>query len=319
MQAQYLQNVRYKLQKRIRRLNGADSDNFFYLLKQFWVFFDGYPILQAVTEELRAKVPDYSATVDKIFGGQHLVGTTEEESAAIGYEVLRRFAAQTQPLHFYKLVPGMPGNVAEMLEQFKTSYLEPFYEYLDEHLDDRNFVLLALIRYKHRCEWFERERLYRLWEENRQRGEHLLAYDLYEYLFEQGIEFQIEPASASGEADMVSSQVSSEPLIADAKVFNPDSGKSKSYIKQAFHQIYRYTCDYNQSIGYLIIFNASQKQLRFALQSTAEPIPRILFNHKTIFFLEIDIFPHSEPASRRKPPEAIEITEQEIVGGETVS
>ena len=61
---------------------------------------------------------------------------------------------------------------------------------------------------------------------------------------------------------MVSLQQSNDPLIADAKIFNPEAGKSKSYILRGFHQLYQYTCDYNQSIGYLVIFNTSQTPLR---------------------------------------------------------
>ena len=40
---------------------------------------------------------------------------------------------------------------------------------------------------------------------------------------------------------------------------------------------------YNQSIGYLVIFNTSQTPLRFAFESGAESVPRVTLNHKTIF------------------------------------
>ena len=66
---------------------------------------------------------------------------------------------------------------------------------------------------------------------------------------------------------MVSVQVGDERLIADAKVFGPETGKG--YIGQGFRQVYQYTCDYNQAIGYLVIFNTSEKQLNFLLPATA--------------------------------------------------
>jgi hypothetical protein len=281
---------------------------------RFWAFFDQAPILRAVAEELSARCPEAGGSVERIFKRDHLEGSTEEESAAIGYGVLRRFAEQGKQLTFLHLV-STHGNYAELLDKFRTRYLRPFYDYLDEHLDDRNFVLFALVRYKWLCEWFERDALFNVWNQNLQRGEKTLALHLYRNLFEQGIDFQIEPWSVSGEADMVASQTSEHPLIADAKVFNPEKSKGGSYIRQAFHQIYRYTCDYNQPIGYLVIFNTSEKQLNFDLKNESQPVPRITFNNKTVFFLEIDIFPHPESASRRKAGETINLTEQEIIEG----
>lgn len=314
MESQYLQNIRYKLQKRLRRLNGANLEQFLYVLKQFWAFFDSYPILRSVTHELVGKFPEYHTWVDRIFQRQTVTGSTEGESAAIGYGVLRRYAEQDNPHAVYNLVPLHAMKAEEALDHFRAVYLEPLYEYVDEHLDDRSFVLSALIRYKHACEWFRRTHLYNLWREDTRHGEAQLALNLYEYLYEQGIDFQIEPTSASGEADMVSSQTSAEPLIADAKIFNPEAGKGKAYLTQSFEQIYQYTRDYNQPIGYLVIFNTSETQLRFVLQSSAETVPRILFNHKTIFFVDIDIYPHTEPASRRRIHAVLEMTEQDIVG-----
>jgi hypothetical protein len=156
--------------------------------------------------------------------------------------------------------------------------------------------------------------LYALWNSDTQRGEKRLALKLYEYLHSQGIIFTIEPKSASGKADLVSSQISSEPLIADAKIFNPEKGKSAPYILKGFRQIYQYTSDFNEPIGYLIIFNTSDKQLRFVLASNTDLLPKVVVNNKNIFFLVIDLYPHETSASKRPQPDVIEITEQQIVG-----
>lgn len=83
---------------------------------------------------------------------------------------------------------------------------------------------------------------------------------MYEYLHGCGMEFYIEPTSASGEADMISLQSDSQdPLIADAKVFNPERSHGKAYVIKGVHQLYRYACDYNEAVGYLIIFNTSAR------------------------------------------------------------
>jgi hypothetical protein len=87
-----------------------------------------------------------------------------------------------------------------------------------------------------------------------QRGERQLAFDLYEYLHGQGIDFHIEPHSASGIADFVAEQVGADRVIADAKLFWPAKGKGKSYIISGFHQAYIYACDFNESCAYLVIY-----------------------------------------------------------------
>lgn len=311
MESLFLQNVRYKLQKRVRRLNGSDLESFLFLLKAFWVFFDESWLLAALARELLAKVPDYEDTINRIDHREILFGGNEAESAAMGYGVLRKFAEQDDPYALLRF--ATPGDSDHVLDRFRAHYLEPFYEYLDEHLDDRQYVLYSLLRYKQACEWFRRKALYDLAGSDTRHGEHLLAFNLYEYLHERGLEFSIEPASASGEADMVSIQEGSrEPLIAEAKIFNPDASKGKSYLIRGFHQVHRYTCDYNQAIGYLIIFNTSNRPLRFLLSAVPDVVPRVVYNHKTIFLLEIDLFPHAEPASKRKLPNAMDITEEEF-------
>ena len=282
MESQYLQNIRYKLQKRVRRLNGANFESFLYRLKAFWAFFDESPLLTTVVQELLSRVPDNLKTLDRLWAGELLYGENEAESAAMGYGMLRRFAAQDRPDALLNLESG---EVHDIVESFRTKYLEPFYEYLDEHLDDRRYVLHSLLRYKQVCEWFRREELYAAATSDSRRGEHHLAFKLYEYLHERGLEFSIEPSSASGEADMVAIQEgSSEPLIADAKIFNPEASKGKSYLIRGFHQVHRYTCDYNEPIGYLIIFNTSGRPLRFVLQEASDSVPRVVYDRRQSFW-----------------------------------
>ena len=114
---------------------------------------------------------------------------------------------------------------------------------------------------------------------------------------------------------MVSSQEGTDRLVADVKIFNPDRSKGAKYIIQGFRQVYQYTVDYNSEFGYLLIFNTSNKQLKFAVSGTANPVPHVVLNHKTIFFLVIDLYPHETSASKRPQQEVVEITEDEILGG----
>ena len=135
---------------------------------------------------------------------------------------------------------------------------------------------------------------------------------LYEYLYDQGIYFSIEPTSASGEADAVLSQSGEEPLIADVKIFNPNKGKSKDYIAKGFRQVYDYTLDYNEPIGYLVIFKTSEEELKFSLPHSSHSTPFVEHNNKTIYFIVIDIHSYDTTASKRGKLKFIEFTEADL-------
>jgi hypothetical protein len=197
------------------------------------------------------------------------------------------------------------------LDFFRDCFVEPLYEYLDEQLDDQRALLALLRRYKHRCEWFRREALLALWQKDKAKGERALAEDLYEYLHDQGLEFAIEPSSASGKPDLISAQVGDERLIADAKVFKDGTGKS--YLASGFHQIYQYTLDYNQPFGYLVIFKTCEDDLKFPMADHEQSIPFLVHNNKTIFFVVIDICQHEATASKRGVLKTIEITEADLI------
>jgi hypothetical protein len=52
MNSDYLQALRYKLQRRFRRLNSAGFELFHFGLKRFWVFVRGDPFLSGILDAL---------------------------------------------------------------------------------------------------------------------------------------------------------------------------------------------------------------------------------------------------------------------------
>jgi hypothetical protein len=308
-----LQDLRYKLQKRVQRLSSAPFDGIRTELVRFFEFFDANPTLRAVAQELTAKFPRIGEELDAAFiKRQILEGSTEDEHAAIGLNVLRRVAVSTEQIPFLSFVP-MAGDFHEALDHFRDRYLDPFYEYVDEHIEERNLVLSELIRFKHLAEWFRRDELWSRWKSQTRSGERALAFVVYEFLYEQGVDFHIEPSSASGEVDMVSAQHSSTPLVADVKIYDPESSRGSTYIRRGFYQVYRYLHDFNQPIGYLVVFNGSDRLLVFSgATSNAEQVPYLTIHDKTIFLVQIDIFPHEETASKRGVPEEDVISEADV-------
>lgn len=320
MNSDVVQNLRYKLQKRVRRLNSMSNDLFCNGLAQFWAFFRSHPTLVGIMDDLEARWPSAKEDAAKVVAGtEALFGETEEEQSAISLHVLRHCAEakdENSAWHISNTYDHTKG-VEEGVEYFRTLFLEPFYEYLDEQLDDQRNVLAMLRRYKHKCEWFSRDLLYQTWAGDTQKGEKKLALHLYEFLHDQGMEFSIEPQSISGRADLVAAQKSDDPLIADAKIFDPDRSKGKTYIAEGFAQVYRYTLDFNEPVGYLVIFLTGKKDLRFSLSEKAGGMPFVVYNNKTIFLITIDIFPHTESASKRGALTPIEITQDDLTGAAT--
>ena len=317
MQDALVQAIRYKLQKRVRRLNSADHQHFPMLLRVFFQFFDNSPILSGVRDELLARVFEQSvpATVDRILKGESLFGSSEAESAAMGYHLLKKIAEEPD----HRLIINVAchyrasGKAHECLEKIRDVFLEPFYEYIDEHLDDQQAILYFLRRYKHRCEWFHSERLRQAVRDDTPKGEKTLAFDLYEYLHDQGIDFHIEPHSTSGIPDFVADQVGKDRVIADTKLFWPERSKGKSYIISGFNQAYIYACDYNEPCAYLVIYKMCHEGLNFLLPSTQASFPSLTVNNKTLFFIVVDIFEYGTSASKRGPMKSVDITELELV------
>jgi hypothetical protein len=314
MDSGYLQNLRNKLQKRVEKLNTAQHMMFHQLLKQFWSFLQSHLVLAGILEDLERSCPTMEDNAREVIESkagdpQKLLPANELENTALSYFVIKKCIESNEDAIETTIGNRLTFEKSRGLAQFNSLFLETLYEYLDEHIDDQRIILALLRRYKHKCEWFQRDNLIKLSEQ----GERKLAEHLYEYLYDQGLNFIIEPSSASGEADLISTQKGDEPLIADAKIFNPEKGKGKSYIATGFNQIYTYTRDYNEPFGYLIIYKTCEEEPKFLLANQTQSTPFIIHNNKTIFLITIDIFPYEATASKRGTLKIIEITEDDLI------
>jgi|APSaa5957512622_1039677.scaffolds.fasta_scaffold10988_5 hypothetical protein len=314
----HVQALQERLDRRIARLSSLGFKSFHKGLKQFVKFLDESPVLSSVLEELRHRYPGVEERAGRaVSKGHSVMGESDDEHAALAYAVFRECVLSSTPnVEVNVGTPHMSDHTAGAdvsLEAFRAVFLEPLHGYLEEQLDGGRLMLSHLRRYKHRCEWFRCEQLFETWTEDQQRGEKLLAADLYEYLYDQGVEFSIEPESISGRPDFVTAQSGDDPLVADVKIFNPGKSKGKAYIVNGFRQVYDYTLSFNQVFGYVVIFNTSPVDLRFSMQRQEQQTPFVVHNHKTIFFVTVDIYPHDEPASKRGKLRTVEIAEEELV------
>jgi hypothetical protein len=306
-----LRDLRVKVRTRHSRISSCGFQNFLPLTKQFFDFVNNSPILKSVVVGLLARNPNSVTEAQTVLpNGSRVVGDTAEQAATIGYVKWQTFAAQNDPHAFYI---DASGGMQQGLELYRDWYVEPLFDYLDEVLDDGNVVLATLTRYKNKVEWYRRSEVLALYEKDTLRGEKHLKQHMFEFLFDQGLPFHVEPTTASGKPDVVSLEDSEHPFIGEVKIFDPERNKGRSVVKEGFSQVYRYCWDYNEPLGHLIVFNVSNKQLSVELPSAPDGIPRFELNHKTIFLTVIDAHEHGGTASTRGIAETVTITAAELV------
>lgn len=296
MDSRYLQQQRFQLQKRIRRLNSCDAKVFHSSLVQFWNYLHAQPLLAGVLARQKAEAPAHVEDLESLTRGSIPIFAHEGEASAFVYRVIEHCTQQPLgggigPEVMIGRALARSGKADELLDSFREYFLEPFYEHLDESLDQQAAVLSLLIKYKRKVEWFERETACALAAE----GERALAKHLYAYLFDQGLDFHIEPQSASGEADLVSPD-----LVLDAKIFDGDaSSRGTRYIKHGVNQLMTYARDFNQLVGYLVIYRTCPEDLQFPFASSDVMVPFVNFGGKTLYLLVVDICSYDRPASKR--------------------
>ncbi|MGB7922633.1 MAG: hypothetical protein WCF57_05255 [Pyrinomonadaceae bacterium] len=206
-------------------------------------------------------------------------------------------------------------GIEKGVELIRDVAVEGLYEYLDERLDSRSVIYSLLLKYKQRSEWFHRSWLRRVADDGLEgkRGERGLAVDLQAYVFDQQVEFIIEPVSRSGETDLILKDPEGRQLILDAKYISEDSSRSEivKKISDGFHQVYRYCEDFNEPDGFLVVFVRSKKRIASELEEL-DGHRFLKLGGKTIYYMEVHISEELS-ASRSGQAEEIHISRDELV------
>jgi hypothetical protein len=214
MNFEIIQNLQHKLQQRTNRLNSSLNPNspiFSHSsVKQYWSFLNKYPVLVSILDELSCHFSNIKDKID-VKSRFDIFDTDSENSAACYFTLQQLVNLEDQEIINQSIYPYV------LIDQFKYTYLTNLCEYIDEQLCDKRITLALLKRYKHKCEWFQRENLFKLRDNNSRKGEKLLASHLYEYLYDQGLDFTIEPYSVSGEVDLIDDKQGDNPFVAEAK------------------------------------------------------------------------------------------------------
>jgi hypothetical protein len=310
MNSDYVRNVRYKLQTQISELNlASDQNSFYFSLKRFLGYVLKNSIMNEIVNGLAATFPDVEQEVNNLPPDQRgIYGLSVVEQAALGYVV----ESDPQKIVELSFRYHRSFETSELLNSFRLEFLNPFYNYLDAQLHDQEFPLSFLLHYRQKCEWFQRKALFNQWDEGKAIGETILKRHLLEYLHDQGFNILVEPASPSGEVDLIAAYSNDKPIILEAKVFS-EGEKSKPHIITGFKQLYTYVEDYQAPSGVLLIYKTCDYDLSVNVAHHRQTIPCVIYNNKLLLLIVVDIFPHEKSASQRGRLKAIEITENDLI------
>ena len=233
---------------------------------------------------------------------------TDEDLAALSLKLLEKYSDDNRGLN----ILCRHLNQKDPLNYFNNVFTKHLMEYIDNKIEEGNVILYILNKYKLYCEWFKKEELMKLYNNNSSRGEELLTKDLREFLFNQGIDFPFsEPNTPSGRPDLIYGINTDNPLTLEVKLFGGKGHYGKDYIKKGFKQAYHYTKDYNKNFGYLLIFNLSENILEFNLSNISSNL-HIEYGNKTIFLVVVDLN-INKSASQNRDLEKIIIDEEFLV------
>ena len=314
-------NLRVQLQERRNRLYKSSYRTYDAELRYLFQFLDN----NCYTRSLLAAL-DVSKTVDfdqwaaqDTYMREIEFPDSEEGRAKVCHSILKQCDNDEsgQGWRVWTQKFSSESRFDDILRDFTEAVVDPFINYLHDRIDDGGNLLYLIQRFKLKCEWFRRKELYGSYERDTSLGEANLDQELRAFLFEGGIDYPFsQPSSPSGRSDVVALLGSEDPLVLEIKVFDPARSRDKSHLRQGFHQVFRYSNDYNQSLGYLVIFNCSHRQLVISSEESSDLdfSPRIVYGGKTFFVIPININPDTASASKESPASRTNVKIAELIG-----
>ena len=315
-----LLDLRVHLQQRRDRVHMTDPLHFETELQLFLQFLNENPYFRALLRTLDASgETDFEHWRDARTSRLRTFPPSETARAKLCLGILKECAYDPHERASAEWAGQftLRGDLEESIERLNEAVLDPLVYYLEDRIDDTGNVLYLLQRFKLKAEWFRQQELQEKYRKNTASGEKTLDRVLREALFDGGVDFPFsQPDSPSGRADVVSLDDSDDPLVLEAKVFDPGLGKGKSHLRQGFHQVLRYANDYQQDVGYLVAFNCSDNHLVWPSEdsSDGEFPPRVVHDGKTFFLITIDIGIDRKPASKEKPGRRTVISREDLTG-----
>lgn len=287
-------------------------------LKRFWQFLNDDAFIAPILDELRSNSKGQTVAVEyrKLASDGRTLEQARllfqkqasyEERAALIFHLLLRTCEESNASHVVSTLFGSAPEHTVNYVGFKNEVLAPFCDYIHERLEEQEAILGLLVRYKKRCEWFNRAELAKIAEDEEARKgvekkqaevESVLKADLYRYLHDQGCDFTIEPYSHQGRIDLILDQKEGSRKYLEGKVFD-NNNRDVNYIIKGFGQLLHYLGQYNASNGYLLVYKTCEEQLVIEGADQLGQIPLVRCEGKAVFIMVVDLCQYRESVSKR--------------------
>lgn len=289
-----------------------------------------HPLLQPAIRVLYPTVEIYQAQMieiaDQFAKQQRSVSDADalqimsfEEQAALAWAALDLVSQSEGEPHTGKfqaicriMAYQSPRDSGAVVGIFQNFVLPALKDYLNDYLDGRDVTLYLIDKYKKKCEWFYRHRLREIAcskLEGRREGERSLTVHLYDFLHDQGLDFDIEPYAPDGLVDALADH-----WAIDAKYIAPTSHPSEitGKIASGFRQVADYCDRHVRAAGYLVVFRNRNITLQIDLEQ--QHGARFLrLGGKIIHYCEIDITKYEDSASHRGPAQIHVVSREDLL------
>jgi len=291
----YNKNLTKNLVQLVERLNSASHEQYGNHLKYLLAFIDGSKQLTLLLDEACERHPLKEELLTSVmeqgnYGRVELEFENEVDHASYSYTLLK-YVTSNHGYNLHRMMMFQGQYFENTKERILDELIKPVIYYLGDRLDESSSVIYLLEKYKKRTEWFTKASLMETYSNATKNYEQIFEDDLRMFLFDQGIEYPFStPKSASGRADVIGDIDTSNPLIVEIKLLDKNRKYGKERIKEGFTQIVKYTNDYNKDVGYLVVFNIDNTEIKFNFKSEGKSFPpRIVFNNKTYYLIVVDM------------------------------
>jgi hypothetical protein len=292
-------DIVYEFKTRAEAVANVGYDNFNTEVKYFYDFLEENSFFRGILQELESINFDVTPYMDEIKCGMQFnkFPNKREEQIVLFNFIMRAIARGEIDERHFIMMKKDHEDINGLCRSIVSKFFIPVYKYFCGKIKANNTMLYLLDKYRHRTEWFHKERLINKVKDQRN-IEDILMKDLQEYLHDQGIDYPFStPLSPSGRVDLLGLIDSSNPLVLEIKLFYLKENYGKTKIRQGLWQAYKYAKDYGKTIGYLLIFNLDKKDIEFE-KFDNEPIKSIKIGNKIIYIIPVKLYIDEKPASK---------------------
>lgn len=287
----YNHQLRTNLQEWKNQLYKTHSNDVVSEFKFFMTKLTNEPVIAGIIDDIIITNPVDEESYNKWKNNfyRYITFNDEEERFSYFWKTFKHLVETAEYYNDYDIY-RLRGD--EGINNFLDRIVTPIVNYIHEQLDEINYVLYILEKYKLRTEWFTKNTLLEKYANvSNKQYEKIFEDDIRLYLFDQGIDYPFStPKSSSGRADVVSLIDTEDPLVMEIKIYDIAKGYKNDRIIGGFAQIVKYANDYHKNIGYLVVFNLDNSEIVIENKNADNKWPnRVIYNGKAYYIIIINL------------------------------